>query len=67
MAKCTIVFDCDLRQFDGNPFHAETPFGKPVVTACGDLAERCDALEAMVEYLEHGGTDLESFKDSLNI
>ena len=33
---CTIVFECDLRKIEGNPFHIDTPFGKPLIICKGD-------------------------------
>lgn len=67
MTKCTLVFECDIKKFSSNPFHSDTPFGKPYGVAVGDLMERCAALEAMVEYMEQGGTELEDFKKELNL
>lgn len=54
--RMTCVFECDVRSYKGNPFHASTPFGKPVVVSDSDLAaehdmqeDRADALAARLE------------------
>ncbi len=51
-ARFTVVFEGDIRKFDGNPFHADTPFGRPRVIDADDvIAERdalAEALEAIV-------------------
>ncbi len=49
---CTIFFECDIRQFKGNPFHVETPFGRPVTIAVGDVFEERDRLEDELEQTE---------------
>ncbi len=36
--RMTCVFDYDVREFAGNPHHADTPFGCPVIVSDGDLA-----------------------------
>jgi len=35
----TAVFACDLRKFKGNPFHQDTPFGRPITACIGDALE----------------------------
>jgi hypothetical protein len=47
----TIVFQCDITQFYGNPFHAETCFGSPVGITNGDLQESCAITEELGESL----------------
>lgn len=45
----TLVFPGDLRQFKGNPFKTETPFGVPVSAGVRDaLDERSELLEALI-------------------
>ena len=48
----TCVFACDVRTFEGNPHHAETPFGKPLVVSDGDLAGDYDRMEARADAAE---------------
>ncbi len=36
----TAVFKGDLQAIDGNPFHVETPFGRPIAIARGDALEK---------------------------
>lgn len=36
--RMTCVFDYDVKSFKGNPHHADTPFGRPVIINDGDLA-----------------------------
>lgn len=45
----TCVFACDVRTFDGNPHHADTPFGRPLVVSDGDLAGNFDRMEARAD------------------
>lgn len=48
----TLAFPGDLRQFKGNPFKTETPFGVPVSAALGDvLEERGRLLEEREQLL----------------
>lgn len=53
----TIVFKCNIRKFQGNPYHVQTPFGSPEVISVGDvIAERDDLesdLEDLRELMEH--------------
>ena len=48
-----MVFECNLRQFDGNPLHVDTPFGRPVLVAVGNVTEDRDWLEAQLFDLNH--------------
>ena len=48
----TCVFACDVRSFDGNPHHADTPFGQPLVVSDGDLAGEFDRMEAKAAKVE---------------
>lgn len=48
---CTIVFECNLREFNGNPLRVETPFGKPVIISVGDVTEERDWLESQLRDL----------------
>lgn len=45
----TIVFDGNLKDYNGNPFHTETPFGKPQVVSDGDATDRADDLEEALQ------------------
>ncbi len=77
-ARMTCVFEMNVRTFNGNPHHTETPFGKPVIVSDGDLAARVDHLEQMVAdayqivaalaYYTHvyGHPDIERALDYLN-
>jgi len=50
MKRCTMTFECDLKEFPANPFNTETPFGKPFMIANGDMEiyqTALDALEAL--------------------
>jgi hypothetical protein len=42
--RFTMVFEGNLRDFKGNPFKTETPFGIPVVVGLGDAFEECEKL-----------------------
>jgi len=44
------IFEMDVRDFKGNPFKAETPFGPPIIINTGNLAAENDLLR---EELEH--------------
>jgi len=46
--RFTIVFEGDIRKFDGNPLKTETPFGVPLTVAIGDLIEQLNELEDRV-------------------
>ncbi|RZJ41418.1 MAG: hypothetical protein EON87_16085 [Brevundimonas sp.] len=46
----TVVFEGDLRAFEGNPFHVDTPFGRPYACGPGNMFEREDeAVETITE------------------
>ena len=45
----TIVFNGKLNDYAGNPFHADTPFGKPQLVSDGDLSDRVDDLEEALQ------------------
>lgn len=47
----TIVFPGLIRKFAGNPFDAETPFGKAQTVAIGDACEQCDIMRAALEQI----------------
>lgn len=53
--KCTMVFDCDIRKFEGNPFHAETPFGKPGKVQIGDVMAELDMANEELDFIMHEG------------
>ena len=43
--RMTAVFEYDLKQHPGNPFHTDTPFGRPLVLQPGDFSEvDCEAV-----------------------
>lgn len=42
----TLVFEGDLRKFDGNPHKTDTPFGRAVRAGIGDAFEALDKAEA---------------------
>lgn len=48
----TALFQMDIRKFTGNPFHADTPFGRATATCAGDLFETNRILELRVRALE---------------
>ena len=48
----TAVFAFDGRAYEGNPFHADTPFGRPQGIAAGDLLTENMRLEALLQ--KHG-------------
>lgn len=56
----TIVFPGKANQFDGNPFHAETPFGKAQTVSVGDVCE-CESIfrEALEEIIDGSGSSAE--------
>ena len=43
--RFTLIFDGDIIDFEGNPFHVDTPFGRPQVVSVGDLAHERDRIE----------------------
>ena len=45
----TLVFEGNLREFKGNPFRTETPFGIPRAGSLGDANEKVDKLRAVIE------------------
>ena len=48
----TLVFEGDLSAFKGNPFHVETPFGKPFAYGLGNAFDREDeAVDALFDAL----------------
>lgn len=47
--RITAVFMGDLRKWSTNPFHADTPFGRPQALSIGDVFEERDALEAALD------------------
>lgn len=40
----TCVFSMDVKHFSGNPFKAETPFGKPIIVSKGDISHEAALL-----------------------
>ena len=43
--RMTAVFEYDLKSHPGNPFHTDTPFGRPLVLELGDFSEAdCEAV-----------------------
>ena len=54
----TLVFEGDLSAFNGNPFHVETPFGKPYACGLGNAFDREDEAVAVVDALFDAVTDL---------
>ena len=47
----TLVFEGDLSAFKGNPFHVDTPFGKPFACGLGNSFTREDEAVAAVDTL----------------
>lgn len=43
--RFTLIFNGDIIDFKGNPFHVDTPFGRPQVVSVGDLAQERDRFE----------------------
>lgn len=37
--RITVVFDCDITRFRGNPHRADTPFGRPISIMRGDYRD----------------------------
>jgi hypothetical protein len=50
----TIVFPGPARQFAGNPFDAETPFGKVQTISIGDVCAQSDVMREALEQIEEG-------------
>ena len=48
----TVVFDGDLRAFKPNPFHTDTPFGRPVACGIGNFFEREDEAADTITQME---------------
>ncbi len=48
----TLVFDGDLKNFEGNPFQTDTPFGRPYAIAIGDALEEKDKLEQRIKEID---------------
>lgn len=46
--RFTLVFAGNLKKFAGNPFHTDTPFGRPVGCGLGDAFAEIAALEGIV-------------------
>ncbi|MBR1230183.1 hypothetical protein JQ600_35400 [Bradyrhizobium sp. AUGA SZCCT0176] len=42
--RFTLVFEGNLRDFKGNPFKTDTPFGIPIIVGLGDAFEECEKL-----------------------
>lgn len=49
--RFTVVFDGDVRQFDKNPLHFKTEFGKVLAVSACDVMERAECLAADNERL----------------
>ena len=50
MSECfTVVFSGRLSDFDGNPFKAETVFGKVIAVSVGNALEENDELRDLLE------------------
>jgi len=64
----TLLFAGRLRDFKGNPFTTETPYGKAVVASIGDVFEERDVLAEALEKIAAGGIpDVEDFaQDALD-
>lgn len=54
--RFTVVFEGNVRRFDGNPFHADTPFGRPRVIDADDVCAERDRLTLALERL-HDAAD----------
>jgi hypothetical protein len=50
----TLVFEGDIRNFNGNPFKTETPFGIPLAAGHGDALAKIDDLERRLEEVISG-------------
>ena len=62
-ARCTIVFECDLRKLHANPMLMDTPFGRPVIAGVGDTFKERDELEQKLEAVIRELVELEDIKD----
>lgn len=67
--RVTIVFDFDITAYEGNPFKAETPFGRPISIVDGDVQESAaitkdlrDSFEELIRVIKH-----ESYKGTLRL
>jgi hypothetical protein len=56
----TIVFEGDLRNFKGNPFDTDTPFGKPFAVGHGDAFQEAQRLQQAMDQIEDA---IERLKD----
>lgn len=45
----TMVFKMNAKDFKGNFFRTETPFGRPIAVGMGDLMARVNELEELLE------------------
>jgi hypothetical protein len=59
-AYCTVVFQCDLKRFEGNPFKTETLFGRPVSVGIGDALAKDDDRNELLEALNAAIVALEN-------
>lgn len=48
----TLVFEGDLKDFKGNPFQTETPFGRPCACGHGNMFEREDEAAETITVME---------------
>jgi hypothetical protein len=69
----TVGFATDIRSLP-NPFKIETPFGFADTVSLGNvfeeneaLRERNEALEALVEFYQHGGKTLDEVRKELDL
>lgn len=51
MSRFTVVFEGDAKAIPRNPFHVESPFGKPLVISLGDVTAINDDLIAALEQI----------------
>jgi hypothetical protein len=51
----TVVFPGKAKQFPGNPFKAETPFGPAQTIEIGDICEQADLFREALEEIASGG------------
>jgi hypothetical protein len=52
----TLVFEGEIRKFDGNPLRTETPFGVPVAAGIGNAFETIDRLELALDEASFNAT-----------
>ena len=45
----TLVFEGDIRQFKENPFKVDSPWGRPIASAMGNVMEENDELRDLLE------------------